>query len=257
MRYEILGPLRVTDGDRASFISAPKTEQLLAILLIRSGQVVTIDELIAELWGDHAPRRAVAGLYVYISQLRKFLLAAGCPQDPILTRPSGYLMQVGAGELDFHLFQQLVNTGRLNVKERCFQEAAGSFGRALSLCRGPLLASLANGPIGYGFHAWFSEARLESEEMFIDAELQLGHHREVIGQLYSLTSENSLREAFYHQLMLALYRCDRQADALAVYRRARQTLNEELGLEPCRALQELHSGILRADPWLELEQTVA
>jgi DNA-binding SARP family transcriptional activator len=257
MRYEILGPLRVTDGARASFISAPKTEQLLAILLIRAGQVVTIDELIGELWGDRAPRRAVAGLYVYISQLRKFLLSSGCAQDPILTRSAGYQMQVESGELDFHRFQEFVSVGRVNANACRYEEAAMYFRQALSLCRGPVLASLANGPIGYGFHAWFSETRLESEEQLIDAEFRLGRHREVIGRLHSLIAENPLREMFYHQLMLALYRCDRQADALAVYGRARRTLNEELGLEPCRALQDLQGAILRADPWLELERTVA
>jgi DNA-binding SARP family transcriptional activator len=257
MRYEILGPLRVTHGDRSSFISAPKAEQLLSILLIRAGQVVILDELIAELWGDQVPRRAVAGLYVYISQLRKFLFAAGCEQDPIITRPSGYLMQIDATEMDLHYFQERISAGRVYVKDQRYENAAIAFGQALALCRGPLLSSLANGPIGYGFHTWFSEARLESEEMFIDAQLRLGRHREVVGRLHSLTADNPLREVFYHQLMLALYRCDRQAHALAVYQRARQILNEELGLEPCRALQDLQSAILRADPGLKTEHAFA
>jgi SARP family transcriptional regulator, regulator of embCAB operon len=257
VKYEILGPLRVVDGDRASFISAPKAEQLLAILLIRVDQVVTIDELIAELWGDRAPRRAVAGLYVYISQLRKFLLASGSPQDPILTRPAGYLLRLGSDELDFHRFQSLVNTGRANVKEQRLEEAVDAFEGALSLCRGTLLPTLANGPVGYGFLAWLSEARLECNEMLIDAKLSLGRHRELVGRIHSLIAENPLREVFYCQLMLALYRCDRQVDALSVYQQARHRLNDELGLEPCRALQDMQRAILQADMRLEQAQPVA
>ncbi len=253
MKYEILGPLRVIEGDRASFIGAPKTEQLLAILLIRADQVVTIDQLIAELWGDHAPRRAMAGLYVYVSQLRKFLASAGKAESPILTRPSGYLLRLGPDQLDFCLFQDLVNLGREQAREGRHDRAVASFEHGLSLWRGPLLSSLSNGPIGYGFVAWLTEARLECTEMLIDAQLQLGRHRELVGRLYSLTAENPLREIFYRQLMLALYRSDRQADALAVYHRARQTLHHELGLEPCRALQELQRGILMADQRLDLQ----
>lgn len=253
MKYEILGPLRVVEGDQISLISAPKSEQLLTILLIRANQVVTIEQLIGELWGDRAPRRAMASLYVYISQLRKFLSAMRRVESPIVTRPSGYLLRLGSDELDFHLFQNLVNVGRECAKDRRLEEAVVAFEHALSLCRNPTLGSLDNGPIGYGFVAWLTEARLECVEMLLDFQLQLGRHRELVGQLYSLTAEHPLREAFYCQLMLALYRCDRQADALAVYRSARGTLHAELGLEPCRSLQDLQRGILTADQGLHLQ----
>lgn len=253
MKYEILGPLRVVEGGRASFMSTPKTEQLLAILLIRADQVVAIDQLITELWGDRAPRRAMAGLYVYISQLRKFLLAAGHTDSPIITRPAGYLLRLGNDELDVHTFSSLMDAGRQYAKAGNYSDAAECFERALTLWRGPVLSALSNGPIGYGFVAWLTEAKLECTEKLVDAQLHLGRHREMVGRLYSLTAEHPLREVFYCQLMLALYRSDRQADALAVYQRARQTLHVELGLKPCRALQDLQRAILIADDRLHLQ----
>jgi SARP family transcriptional regulator, regulator of embCAB operon len=256
MKYEILGPLRVVEQDRVSFISAPKIELLLAILLIRADQVVAIDQLITEIWGDSVPRRATAGLHVYVSQLRKFLDSAGRSECPIITRPSGYLLRLGSDELDFQSFQELVNLGREHTKEQRHEQAVASFEQALSLWRGPILGSLRNGPIGYGFVAWLTEARLECTEMLIDAQLQLERHRELVGRLYSLTAEHPLREVFYRQLMIALYRSDRQADALTVYQRARKIIHDELGLEPCRALQDIQRAILMADDRLDARLAV-
>src|SRR6185503_18952705 len=120
------------------------------------------------------------------------------------------------------------------------------------LWRGPALGDLRAGPIVEGFVTWLAEARLECLEMLADSHLELGRHRELVGRLYSLTAEHPLREAFYRQLMLALYRSERQADALKVYQMARKTLNEELGLEPCRSVQDLQRAILTADDQLDL-----
>jgi DNA-binding SARP family transcriptional activator len=247
MRYEILGPLQVVHNGKTESISAPKTEQLLATLLIRHDQVVTIEQLIEELWGEQIPKRALAGLYVYVSQLRKFLSSAGDGSNPISTHSSGYILRLGTDELDIQLFQELVNSGREYVKERNYQGAIIALESALALWRGPILAVPANGPIGYGFVTWISEVQLECTELLMESRLRLGHHRELIGRLYSLTAEHPLREIFYCQLMLALYRSDRKADALTLYRQARQTLQNELGLEPCRALQDLQRAILSAD----------
>jgi DNA-binding SARP family transcriptional activator len=110
-----------------------------------------------------------------------------------------------------------------------------------------VLGDLRNGPIVDGFVTWMMESRMECLEMLADAHLRVGRHRELVGRLYSLTAENPLREAFYRQLMLALYRSERQADALKVYQSARATLNDELGLEPCKALRDLHQAILAED----------
>lgn len=248
-----MGPLRVIDGEGKYVIQARKVEALLTVLLIRADQVVPIDRLMTEIWGDTPPRRATAGLHVYISQIRKFLngLRQGS-ESPVLTRPPGYTLRLGSDELDFRAFEVLVNRGRDHAKEGRHEQAAADFESALALWRGPLLDDAFHGPILEGFQNWLEEARLECVEMMIDSRLKLAHHRELIRDLYLLTQEYPLREAFHRQLMLALYRSQRQADALTAYRTARDTLNEELGLDPCPALQDLHQAILTSDRRLDL-----
>lgn len=243
----MLGPLRVVDGDGSSSISARKIELLLAALLVRADDVVPTDQLITEVWGDRAPRRATAGLHVYVSELRKFLSRADRPDGRIVTRPPGYLLSMGSDEIDVRTFLDLVGLGRSRLRERRHQEAANCFEDSLALWRGPVLGDLACGPMIDGYVTWLSEARVECTEMLIDAQLQLGRHRELVGRLFSLTAEFPLRETFCRQLMLALYRSDRRAEALQVYQLARRTLDVELGLEPCRALQDLRRAILAAD----------
>lgn len=252
MRYELLGPLRVVgdDGEPAA-IGARKIEMLLAALLIRSGQVVTTDELMTEMWGDRAPRRALAGIHVNVCQLRKFLARCGATTSPVVTRPPGYLLHDGDDELDYRSFLQSVGRGRDHTRAGRCEQASSCFQNALAMWRGPVLGGISHGPIVEGFVNWLTETRLECTEMLVDAQLELGRHRELVGRLYSLTAEHPLRESFSRQLMLALYRSERKADALNVYRSLRRTIHDELGLEPCRALQELEQGILAADNELE------
>lgn len=249
MRYEMLGPLRVVDEDgAAASISARKIEILLRVLLIRAGEVVTGDQITIEIWGDNAPRRATAVLHVYISELRKFLDRAGRAESPIVTKAPGYLLQLAAGdEIDVHQFVQQLNRGRACAREQRSEEAVAYFERALSLWREPTPIDLRSGLIIDRFVRWLEEARMECMEMLIESQLQLGRHRELVGRLYSLIAEHPLCETFYRQLMLALYRSERKADALKVYQVARRTLNEEIGLEPGRALQNLQRRILAAD----------
>lgn len=252
MRYEILGPVRVTEGTSASTITARKVEVLLAALLIQSGQVVSVERISAEIWDGDPPRRAVAALYVYISQLRKFLLRTGRCESPIVTwAPNGYLLQLGQDELDFHDLQNLVQAGRIHLRVGRYEDAVDAFHRANALWRGPALGGVRGGPILSGFVAWCEEERLECVEMEIEANLMLGRHREMVSKLYSLVNEHPLREAFYRQLMLALYRSERRADALKIYQSARSILREELGLEPDRSLREMQRAILSSDAGLD------
>lgn len=252
MRYEILGKIRVVDGASMSTVSARKIEILLAVLVIRAGQVVSTTQLMTEIWGEHPPRRAAAGLHVYVSQLRKFLSRPACAASPIITTHPGYLLQLGSDELDAQIFQHLVNQGREEQKAGHLEEACASFGSALDLWRGPALGGLRDGPLVNGFAGWAEQARLECTEKLVDTGLMLGRHRELASYLYALTVEYPLREAFYRQLMLALYRSGCQADALKVYQSARTVLIDELGLEPCRSLRDLQRAILLGDPRLEL-----
>jgi SARP family transcriptional regulator, regulator of embCAB operon len=253
LRYELLGPLRVVDAGAVSFVGPRKVEVLLALLLARADQVVSTDQLINEIWGDRPPRRANATIHVYVSQLRKFLSGAGCTFDPIVTRPPGYMLRTGSDSLDVHDFQRLVNQGRSAARTRQHEEAVTHFEAALALWRGPVLGDLRDGPAVNAFATWVEEVRLECLELLVEASLELGRHREIVGRLYTLTTEHPLREAFCRQLMLALYRSERQADALSVYQKVRQKLHGELGLEPCRALREVHHAILVADPQLDCQ----
>jgi DNA-binding SARP family transcriptional activator len=252
MRYEILGPLRVIEHGISHFIGPQKVEIVLATLLIRSGQVVTLDQLIAETWNGKAPRQAVAAIHVYISQLRKFLDRPHRAANPVVTHPSGYLLDMGDDEFDLHSFEQLVQRGMTFARSGHPEKAIGPLSSALDLWRGPVLDRFRPGPIVEGLVAWLNEERLGCVETLVNVRLALGQHRELVGELYALTAEYPLREAFYRLLMLALYRSHRQADALRVYHTARNTLHSELGLEPCRSLQELQRAILLGDAGLDL-----
>jgi SARP family transcriptional regulator, regulator of embCAB operon len=249
MRYEVLGPLRIIEDGRVSLINARKIEILLAVLIIRSDQVVAADQLMTEIWGEHRPRRAAAGLYVYISQLRKILHRYG--STPISTRPPGYLLQVEADEIDSYAFSRLVEEGREHARQIRHHDAIANFTRALALWRGPILEDLEHGPIVEGFVTWMTEMRAECIELEMESQLALGRHRELVGRLSYLTNEYPLRETFYRQLMLALYRSERRAEALQVYQAARRTLKRELGLDPCKGVQDLHRAILLADTRLD------
>ncbi|MBB5937025.1 AfsR/SARP family transcriptional regulator [Streptomyces zagrosensis] len=246
MRYELLGLIRVVGPEDTSYITAHKAEVLLATLLARAGQVVSADQLINELWGDRTPRRAHAALHVYVSQLRKFLRDAGGGQS-IVTRPLGYLLRLGSDELDSLDFQRLMDDGRQQVRLGRHEQALERFESALALWRGPAFDDARDGPIVNTCATWLEETRLQCLELLIEEYLTLGRHRDIVGQLYALISDHPLRETFYRHLMLALYRSERQAEALMVYRAACGRLSEELGLAPCRPLRDLHQAILSGD----------
>ncbi|WP_410676196.1 AfsR/SARP family transcriptional regulator [Amycolatopsis sp. cmx-4-68] len=244
MRYEILGPLRVIDGLSASTIKAQKVEFLLITLVIRAGQIVSTDQLIREIWGEEPPRSATASLYVYISQIRKLLRRAGTVEGPVLTKPPGYMLTLGNDDLDLHDFTRLLKEGRSHLRCRRFEAAVLAFEGALALCRGTLIAAIARGPILQGFQIWLHEAELECKESLMDAHLAMGRHRELVSDLYLLSTEHPMREAFHRQLMLALHRSGCRSDALVVYQRVRQTLRDELGVEPGPALKDIQRVIL-------------
>ncbi|WCL88282.1 AfsR/SARP family transcriptional regulator [Streptomyces sp. JCM 35825] len=245
VRYEILGQLRVIEGTSAKTVKAQKVEILLAALVIRSEQVVTVDQLIREIWGEKPPRSATAGLYVYVSQIRKLLSRAGTQASPVLTKPPGYmLLTASTDEVDLRDFTRLMKEGRAHLRSGGYEPAMRDFEAALALCRGPFLAGVAPGPILQGFRTWLNEAQLECMESLIEARMALGFHRELVSDLYLLSTEHPMREAFHRQLMMALHRSGSRGDALRVYQRARRTLREELGIEPGPALQDIQRAIL-------------
>lgn len=253
MRYELLGPLRVSAGARALSLTAPKVELTLATLLIGAGRSITKTHLIEELWGETPPRRASAAVHVYLSQVRKSLATLGEEHGAaIVTRPSGYVLHLDGAEFDVTEFQHLVRVGRDHQHAQEHEAALEAFERALALQRGPVLDGIAEGPALSAFTRWAEAERLDCLELSVEARTRLGRHREVISLLDGLIGQYPLRESLYRQLMLVLYRAERQAEALGVYHRAQQVLRTELGLDPCRALRRLHRAILTSDRLLDL-----
>jgi DNA-binding SARP family transcriptional activator len=218
---------------------------LLAVLLLHAGEVVSSDRLLEELWGEHQPESGIAALQVRVSQLRKALGRVG---ERLETRPSGYLLRVEPGELDLERFCRLVEHAA-GTEPRA---AGETLREALALWRGPPLADLAYEPFAQAAAGRLEELRLAALERRIDADLALGRHADLVAELETLVAREPLRERLWAQLILALYRCGRQADALEAYQAARRTLVEELALEPSVALRELQQAVLRQDPALEL-----
>ncbi|HEY1275335.1 MAG TPA: alpha/beta fold hydrolase [Thermoleophilaceae bacterium] len=243
MEFELLGPLRVVEGDRDLTPARPKRRALLTLLLLRRGQVVPGTELIEALWGEHPPETVQTALHGHISGLRKLLGA-----DRIRTRPPGYLLQVGPGEVDLARFESL--TAEARARDDPAERSAG-LRDALSLWRGEPLVELRGEPFAEREIARLEELRLAALEDRIDAELALGRHFELVAELEPLVDEHVFRERLRGQLMLALYRCGRQADALHVFQSGRRALVEELGIEPGPALVQLELRVLRQDPSLD------
>jgi DNA-binding SARP family transcriptional activator len=241
MEFRILGPVEVREGDRVLKLGGAKQRAVLALLLLHANEVVSRDRLIDELWSESPPETAPTALQVHVSQLRKAL-----GRDLILTQPPGYLIRVGDGELDLDRFERLVASARGEEPGK----AARLLREALALWRGLPLAEL-DLSLAPAERTRLEEQRLAALEQRIDADLGLGRHADLVPELESLVREQPLRERLRGQLMLTLYRCGRQADALEVYRSGRRRLDEELGLEPDDELQRLERAILNHDPSLE------
>src|SRR5262245_7612333 len=238
VEFRVLGPLEVVLGDEVLTPRGGKQRALLALLLLHANEVVPSERLIDDIWGDDAPASGLSALHVRVSQLRRALEAAG---DVLVTRPPGYVLL--AENVDSRRFERLLAAGRGLEPAR----AVEVLGEALALWRGPALADLASEPFAQAEVARLEELRLVCVEERIAAELALGRHRDVVGDLEALVATHPLRERLHGQLMLALYRSGRQADALAAYRSARDTLVGELGIEPGEELRALEQSILRQD----------
>jgi DNA-binding SARP family transcriptional activator len=244
MQFRILGLLEVVDGDSVVRLAGVKQRALLALLLLNVNEVVSSDRLIEALWGEHLPVSGAKALQVRVSQLRKALGAAG---SVVVTRAPGYRLQLDGEQFDLARFERLV----AEADDADPIAAAAKLREALTLWRGPPLADLAYEPFAQPAIARLQELRLVAIEKRVDADLALGRHLELVGELEELAAAHPLRERVRAQLMLALYRCGRQADALAVYQSARRALVGELGIEPGPPLRALEQSILRQDPALE------
>ena len=255
MEFRILGPLEVVeDGNRVA-LGTLKERLVLGVLLLHANEFVSRERLIDDLWGEAPPPTARKAVNVYLSKLRKTLGRAG--DDPIATADGGYRLHVEPDAVDASRVQRLVASAREHVAQGELETAAERFREALSLWRGPTLAGLQLESRGRDEVAQLDELRLAALMDRIDCDLALGWHERALGELYVLVREHPLRERLRAQQMLALYRADRQADALDAYAEARRTLVDDLGIEPSEALQRLQQAILRHDPSLETPEGTA
>jgi DNA-binding SARP family transcriptional activator len=254
LTFSILGPLEVRDGEQTLTPTGQAPRTLLAALLLRANKVVPVDELIDLMWAQPPPSAANA-IQVNVSRLRKQLSGTNGHGDALLTRKPGYMLRIEQDALDASRFERLADEGMSALAEAAPAIAAAKLTEALGLWRGPLLSDLMYEPFVEAETARWEEMRLAVLEERIEADLQLGKHAELIGELRSLCTEHPFRERYTAHLMLALYRSGRQADALQVFHEARKVLIEELGVQPTPSLQSLHSMILNQDRALEVTGT--
>ncbi|MBC9727082.1 BTAD domain-containing putative transcriptional regulator [Streptomyces sp. TRM68367] len=253
MRYHLLGPMEVRTTQPSATDATPraaKQRAVLAALLVRAGETVPTETLANELWGETPPRTATTTIQVYISQLRKLLAGEDGTQQAIVTRRPGYLVQVDPTQLDLTCFRRLYEQGVAAAERRQHAEAADLQRRALALWRGRFLADTPQGTLLSTEAARLSEMRVAALEYRIRADLQLGRHHDLLGELRAATAEHPLREELHAHLMVALYRCGRQAEALQAFTALRRTLVEELAIEPGPSLQRLQQRLLAGDPKL-------
>lgn len=245
MEFRVLGPLAVAVDGRPVELSSRKQRALLAVLALSPGQVLSVDRLVDELWGERPPATARHALQVHISSLRKLLGPAA-----VATERPGYVLRVPAEACDAHRFQRLAAAGRRALRDGRPEDASATLVEALALWRGRALDDLLVEPFAAEEAARLEELRLAALEDRLVADLALGRHAELVGELEGLVARHPLRERLWGLLMLASYRSGRQVEALRAYSTLRQGLREDLGLDPGPELQQLEAAILRQDPSL-------
>jgi len=256
--FRILGPLEVDQAGRQLALEGRQQRALLALLLLHANEVVPVDTIIDELWAEAPPPSATRSVHALVSRLRRLLedepsARNGGEGDSgvLLTRSHGYLLRVAPGELDLDRFESLLGRGRNALAAGQADMAAKTLREALAIWRGPPLAEFAYDSFAVVEIARLNELRLSALEERIDADLAAGRSDELVAELEALVATHPLRERLRGQLMLALYRCDRQANALQVYQDTRRMLVGELGIEPSQGLQRLEQAILRHEESLE------
>jgi predicted ATPase/DNA-binding SARP family transcriptional activator len=248
MRFGILGPLEVADGEGPVRVPGAKERALLADLLVNAGRVVAADRLVEDLWGEQPPGNPANTLQGRVSALRRALGPAG--SGLLATRPPGYALEVGSEAVDAARFERLVAEAE-GAPAGQAPRAVRQLEEALGLWRGPALAEFADQPWAQAEAARLEELRLAATEALVELRLAAGGHAGLVGELEGLVAAHPTRERLRGQLMVALYRSGRQADALGAYQRTREVLAEELGIDPGPELQRLHHRILVQDPALE------
>ncbi|QFZ21148.1 AfsR/SARP family transcriptional regulator [Saccharothrix syringae] len=248
MQIKVLGPLEVTRDGRPALPSAAKPRQLFAFLTLRAGQVVPAPTLVEELWGDRPPRSARTTLQTYVMQLRR---ALGDAREVLTTRFGGYLLDVPPEAVDVHEFERLARAGRRAGEAGDHESAARLLRGALDVWRGRALVDVPTGaPLAIEVTR-LEESRLSVVENRIDEEMRVGRHHSLLGELAALTASHPMNEDLCARYMVSLFRSGRRWQALDAFATLRQTLVQELGVEPSARLVELQRDILTADVRLE------
>jgi DNA-binding SARP family transcriptional activator len=255
MRYRVLGSLEVEADGGSVVLGGQKERLLLALLLTRPNQVVSVEALLRGLWGEQPPPTAAKTLQSHVMRLRRALepgRVRGAAGEVLVTREPGYLLRVAPGGLDAARYEELAADGRRALADGSVELAGSLLREALGLWRGQAFEEFTGSDVVVAEAHRLAELRLVALEDRLEADLRLGRHRELVAELEGLVRDQPLRERLWAQLMLALYRSGRQADALAAYQRARKVLVEELGIDPGAELGRLHAAILAQDPGLDL-----
>jgi DNA-binding SARP family transcriptional activator len=253
-RYQILGPLDVEVAGRPVDAGPPKQRAVLGLLLLHANRVVSVDTIIDELWGDEPPPRALGSLQAYVSNLRRILepdRSARAQATVLVTKAPGYVLRVERDALDVFRFEQLATEGREALDAGRDGNAEAALRAALALWRGELLAEFPDETFAIAERARYGELRAVAEEDHSEALLRLGRHAAAVAELERLAAAQPYRERRWEQLITALYRSDRQADALRAYQLARQTLADELGIDPGPSLHRLEAAVLNHDSSLD------
>ncbi|PRY34021.1 AfsR/SARP family transcriptional regulator [Umezawaea tangerina] len=244
--FRLLGPMEVLRDDRVVPVRAGKHRALLACLLLRANKVVPVADLVEALWGDSPPARTRGTLQTYVMRLRQVL---GDPTR-IVTTPVGYRLSVPLDRIDVHLFTAGATRARELAEAGDLTGARDAYAETIALWRGPALADVPSESLHRDEAPRLTEVLMLLHEQHVDVELALGNHEQLVSVLRGLTADHPLRERFWAQLMLALYRSSRQAEALEVFRRVGRVLDEQLGIDPGEDLRAVHQAILTGDPQL-------
>jgi DNA-binding SARP family transcriptional activator len=249
---EILGPLTAQLLGKSVTPTGAKPRKVLALLAVHADEVVPVPALFEELWGDKVPRSAHTTLQTYVLQIRNLIAAAtdGDPKQVLVTQPGGYLLATSGGQVDVKEFERLATVGHRFREAGDYGNASRAFTEALAIWHGPALIDVTVGPMLEVETHRLQEARLNVLDRRIDADLRLGRHHELLGELTALAARNRTHEGLCAHLMVALHRSGRRGEAVDVYRKTRACLVSQLGLEPSPALHHLQRKILAGDPRL-------
>lgn len=253
----VLGPLQVSISGTQLVPTAAKPRQLLALLAINSGRVVTSASLMDEIWGTHTPQRAPSTVHTYVLHIRRMIkqALAGDPartsKDVLITKQTGYLLDVDPSVIDAVRYERLAAAGRAAGAAGDFAKAGDLLTEALGLWRGPVLVDVATGTQLEIEVTRLSENRLSDLTLRIDADLFVGRHQQLLGELAALCAQHPYMENFRAQYMLALYRSGRPSQAMETYREMWATVREQLGVEPGPRLRQLHQALLSGETYTD------